>query len=111
MRDLLSELTQHVDVVLIDSPPVLPVTDAAVLAQGVDGVILVIDVGETRREVARRAAEGLVQVGANLIGVVLNRVPIRRGGYYYYYYHHDYYGDGARKKRRKRRENSKRQKA
>ncbi|MBE9506745.1 MAG: polysaccharide biosynthesis tyrosine autokinase [Chloroflexi bacterium] len=109
MRDLLSELAQHVDVVLIDSPPVLPVTDAAVLAQSVDGVLLVIDVGETRREVARRAAEGLTQVGANLIGVVLNRVPIRRGGYYYYY--HDYYGDGARKKRRKRRENSKRQQA
>jgi non-specific protein-tyrosine kinase len=103
MRDLLSELTQHVDVVLIDSPPVLPVTDAAVLAQGVDGVLLVIDVGETRREVARRAAEGLTQVGANLIGVVLNRVPTRRGGYYYYYYHHGYYGEGKRKRGHRKR--------
>jgi non-specific protein-tyrosine kinase len=108
MRDLLSLLTQHVDVVLVDSPPVLPVTDAAVLAQGVDGVLLVVDAGETRREVARRAAESLTQVGANLIGVVLNRVPMRRGGYYYDYYH-KYYGNGTKKKRGERRARSRRQ--
>jgi capsular exopolysaccharide synthesis family protein len=101
LQGLLEALLQHMDVVLIDSPPVLPVTDAAVLARNVDGVLLVVDVGETRREVARRAVESLRQVGANLIGVVLNRVPSRRSGYYYYY--QEYYRDGEDKRKRKKR--------
>jgi non-specific protein-tyrosine kinase len=99
LQGLLDALLQHMDVVLIDSPPVLPVTDAAVLARNVDGVLLVVDAGETRREVARRAVESLQQVGANLIGVVLNRVPSRRSGYYYYY---EYYRDSEDKRKRKR---------
>ena len=52
-------------------PYVLPVTDAAVLAQSVDGVLLVIDAGETRRGIAQHAVESLRQVGANVIGSVL----------------------------------------
>jgi len=107
MRDLLALLTRHVDVVLVDSPPVLPVTDAAVLAQDVDGVLMVLDAGDTRREMARRAVESLNQVGANLIGVVLNRVSVHRGGQYYYYYR-DYYGDGSGKGRKKGRKRVKR---
>lgn len=103
MRELLDELAQEVDMVLIDTPPVLPVTDAAVLAQGVDGVLMVMDVGETRREAARQAVESLRQVGANVIGVVLNRVPSGGGRYYYYYYHYDgYYGDGKKKRKRRK---------
>jgi Mrp family chromosome partitioning ATPase len=66
--------------------------------------LLVVDAGETRREVARRAVDGLRQVGANLIGVVLNRVPTHRGGYYYYY--QEYYADGEKKRKRARRERS-----
>lgn len=103
LRELLGLLTQHVDVVVIDSPPVLPVTDAAVLAQNVDGVLLVVDAGETRRGIAQHAVESLRQVGANVIGAVLNRVPTGKGGYYNYY--HEYYGDGGEK--RKRRESRK----
>jgi succinoglycan biosynthesis transport protein ExoP len=103
LRELLGLLTQHVDVVVIDSPPVLPVTDAAVLAQNVDGVLLVIDAGETRRGIAQHAVESLRQVGANVIGAVLNRVSAGKGGYYHYY--HEYYGDGGEK--RKRREHRK----
>ena len=87
--DLLALLTQDVDVVLIDSPPVLPVADAVTLAQDVDGVLLVVDAGQTRREAARRAVESLRRVESNLLGVVINSVPTRRGGYYYYY--RDYY--------------------
>ena len=103
MQKLLHELAQHVDVVLIDSPPVLPVADAAVLAQAVDGVLLVLDAGKTRRQVARHAVESLRQVGANLAGVVLNAVPTHKGSYYYYY-HHEYYGGGSgRRKHRLRR--------
>jgi succinoglycan biosynthesis transport protein ExoP len=100
MQELLELLKGHVDVVVIDSPPVLPVTDAAVLAQGVDGVLLVIDAGQTRRGAAKRAVESLRQVGANLVGVVLNAVPTHRGGYYYYY---EYYRDEAKKRKRRKR--------
>jgi len=103
MQKLLAELAQQVDMVLIDSPPVLSVTDAAVLAQGVDGVLLVLEAGHTRREAARRAVESLRQVGANLVGVVLNAVPTYNGSYYYYSYHETYGDERVRRKHRPRR--------
>jgi len=98
MQELLAELAQQVNVVLMDGPPVLPVADAAVLAQAVDGVLLVLEAGHTRREAARHAVESLRQVGANLVGVVLNAVPTYNGSYYYYSYHETY---GNRRGRRK----------
>jgi non-specific protein-tyrosine kinase len=101
LQELMKLLTQHVDMVVIDSPPVLPVTDAAVLAQGVDGVLLVVDAGETRRQIALQAVESLRQVGANVIGVVLNRVSTRKGSYYHYY--PEYYGDRHKQKKPKER--------
>lgn len=99
MQNLLQELAQQVDVVLIDSPPVLPVADTMALAHAVDGVLLVLVAGKTRRQAARRTVESLRQVGANLVGVVLNAVPTHRGSYYYS--HYGYYGD--RRGRRKHR--------
>jgi succinoglycan biosynthesis transport protein ExoP len=86
MRELLAELTQQADMVILDGAPVLPVTDAAVLARSVDAVLLVIDAGKVRRQMAKRAVEDLRQVEANLIGVVLNRMPDSFGGYYHKYY-------------------------
>ena len=110
MRELREELRKSFDAVVLDSPPVLIGADAAVLGQIADGVLLVVNAGETRREMARQAVESLRQVGANVIGVVLNRVPTRRGGYYYYYphyhYYQGYYGEEEKakgKKHRKRR--------
>lgn len=105
MRDLLAELAGQADLVIVDSPPSLPVTDAAVLARQVDGVLLVIEAGQTRRWTAQRALEGLQQVGGNVIGVVLNNVPTTGIGsrYYYYYYYREYYGDGEEGTRRVRR--------
>jgi capsular exopolysaccharide synthesis family protein len=100
MEDLLSELAGQVDLVIIDSPPLLPVTDAAVLAQRVDGVLLVLQAGRTRRAEAQHAIERLRQVNANVIGAVLNSVPMRKGGHYYYY--HRYYDDGRERRRRNR---------
>jgi non-specific protein-tyrosine kinase len=91
LRDILGDLAKKADVVIIDSPPVLPVTDAAILAQVVDGVLLVIDAGETAQDVALQAVESLQQVSAQLIGVVLNKVSTRPGNRYYY---QEYYGDG-----------------
>jgi capsular exopolysaccharide synthesis family protein len=102
MHDLLDLLAGQADVVLVDSPPVLSVTDAAVLARSVDGVLLVMGAGETRREAARRAVESLGRVGGNLVGVVLNRVPTRQGSYYYRYYRED--GGNGRKQRKRTRD-------
>ena len=95
MLDVLAEIAAGADMVLIDTPPVLPVTDALVLAPSVDGVVLVVEAGKTRRGAAQRMVELMRQVGANLIGVVLAGIPANRGGYYYYYYYyqHHYYED------------------
>ncbi|MBN1977161.1 MAG: polysaccharide biosynthesis tyrosine autokinase [Anaerolineae bacterium] len=98
LRDILDDLARKADVVIVDSPPVLAVTDAAILAQAVDGVLLVIDAGETAQDAARQAAESLQQVGAHLVGAVLNKVPTRRGGYYD---RQGYYGDGDEKQNRR----------
>jgi non-specific protein-tyrosine kinase len=100
MGELLEHLAEEADVVLVDSPPVLPVADTVVLGAQVDGVILVIDVGQTRRGFAQQAVENLRQVDANVIGVVLNRVPTS-GGYYYYYYRDDDYTNGNGKRLRR----------
>lgn len=72
MREAIERLKEHADYVLFDSPPVVAVTDAAVLATRMDGVLLVVRAGVTRRELARRAKAHLEQVNAPLIGVVLN---------------------------------------
>ncbi len=100
MRRLLENLTGQADVVLLDSPPMLVVTDAAVLANQVDGVLIVAEAGKTRRGMAQRAMENLGKVGANLVGAVLNRLSQRAAGDYYYYYY--YYSEDGGEERRKR---------
>jgi Mrp family chromosome partitioning ATPase len=99
MKNLVQELKQQADVILFDSPPVLAVTDAAVLSTYVDGVLVVFDAGQTRREIARKSVQELHRVGANLLGVVMNRLSRAGGGYYYYYY---YYRSEDRKGRKRR---------
>lgn len=77
--DLLRNLASQADIVLIDSPPVLPVTDSLVLSQRVDTTLLVSSAGITTRKAAHRAAEMLHQVNAPLVGAVLNRVSEASG--------------------------------
>ncbi len=86
--DLLRSLASQADVVLIDSPPVLPVTDSLVVSQRVDATILVGSAGTTTRKAAHRAAEMLQQVDAPLIGAVLNGASEQAGygGYSSRYY-------------------------
>ncbi|WP_026298180.1 CpsD/CapB family tyrosine-protein kinase [Cohnella laeviribosi] len=87
MSNLIDELRRRFDVILIDSPPTLAVTDAQLLSTRCDGVVLVLDQGKVKREIALKAKEGLVKVGAKLLGVVLNNVKRKKSeGYYYYYY-------------------------
>jgi capsular exopolysaccharide synthesis family protein len=82
---LLHLLTDQFDMVLIDTPPVLPVTDAAVLAAYADGTLMVIAAGTTTKKQARRAVEILERVDAAPLGVIVNRIPHRGGNFYYGY--------------------------
>lgn len=91
MKEIIAQLSEMTDIVLFDAPPVIAVTDAGVLAQRVDGVLFLVSSGQTPREVAKAAKEQLDQVGARILGAVVNRLD-SESGYYYYYYHH-YYGD------------------
>ena len=71
METLLARLTELADIVLIDAPPVIAATDAALLAAKVDGVLLVVSAGRTKREHVERAKDLLEKVNANVIGAVL----------------------------------------
>ena len=73
MRALVDDLAQRFDIVLIDSPPVLPVADALILSGYADAVLLVVAAGQTRRAELRRAAEKLAQASAPVVGAVLNK--------------------------------------
>lgn len=91
---LLDEMTARYDRVILDSPPVNVVTDATILSQITDGTILVIKASKTTRDAARRAARQLLDINANLLGVVLNDLDLSDEGYYrqqkYYYYYKGY---------------------
>jgi succinoglycan biosynthesis transport protein ExoP len=86
MADLIEQLVQQFDVVLLDTPSLLAVTDAAVLAPVVDGVILVVGRAQTQREAVRAARQQLAGVKARLVGVVVNRANQRSSDRYYRYY-------------------------
>ena len=85
MANLQTTLREQFDAIIIDAPPLLPVTDAAVLARNADGAILVTRFGMTHRDQVHKAAEVLETVGARLLGTMLNFVPSKRSGYGYGY--------------------------
>lgn len=97
MAFLLSYLQNRFDVLIIDSPPILPASDALLLSPQVDGVLLVVKAGSMNRDLVKNVVTQLKRAKANLVGVVLNQVDIRREGYYKYYhkYYSKYYGDNA----------------
>ncbi len=74
LDEILAELAAQADLVLLDAPPAAAVADASVLATKADGVLLVINAGQTKRDHARRAKEALDKVNAPILGVVLNNV-------------------------------------
>jgi capsular exopolysaccharide synthesis family protein len=86
-RRLLEELGQDYDWIVIDAPPVMAVTDAAVVANGASGVVFVIGAEMTPRRTAQTAIEQLTAARAKIIGAVLNRANVRRHSYYYAPYH------------------------
>lgn len=90
MKQLILRLEQAFDTVVIDAPPLLPVTDAAVLSQHVGGVVVVIGSQKIRTQDLEKSLSALNMVGANVLGVVLNRLPVKGpDAYSYSYYSHD----------------------
>ncbi|NOX37003.1 MAG: polysaccharide biosynthesis tyrosine autokinase [Calditrichaeota bacterium] len=104
MREFIQTARENFDMILFDSPPVIAVTDAAVLSAFVDGLVLVIKAHQTQRDAIRRTKHLLDNVNATILGCLLNSVQIEKtyGSYYYYYYYHYYNYYGADLKRRNR---------
>ncbi|MGV9779148.1 polysaccharide biosynthesis tyrosine autokinase [Streptosporangium sp. NPDC003464] len=86
MRNVLAQLTESYDMVIVDAPPLLPITDAATLAAICDGTLLIARYGKTRREHVARAVEMLSSINARVVGTVLNFAPARNSQYYGYGY-------------------------
>ena len=89
-REIFTKLRQAFDIVLVDSPPLLPVTDAVILAGMADATLLVIAAGETKRNQVEEAAEMLAQVEPARVSVILNEVEV--GGRYGYRDRYGTYG-------------------
>ena len=88
MRALLQELQEHYDIIVLDTPPVLATADAGIVASLTDGVLLVVRAGSTDRNAAQRAYQQLANVGARVVGTVLNDPggQVAKEGDYYYPY-------------------------
>lgn len=89
MEELIKKAEEKADIVLIDTPPVIAVTDASVLANKVDGVILVTASHQTDKDILVKAKENLDRVHANVLGVVLNKYPAHHDKRYQYYYYYN----------------------
>lgn len=104
LKELLNQLKQHFDIILIDTPPVGVVTDAAILSTLVDGTLMVVASHQTESDQAVRAMKLLQTVGAKVLGTVLTKVPADRKGYYgyqYYEYHTEASQKGHKSKKRR----------
>jgi capsular exopolysaccharide synthesis family protein len=100
--DNLEQLKESYDMIIIDSPPLLGFADPLVLSRVADGTLLVIRNEQTPRPVSRHACDLLYQVGANILGAVVNDIKVRKGSYYYgkYYSYYHYYGKEYSKDRK-----------
>jgi capsular exopolysaccharide synthesis family protein len=94
LRAALDTVKDQYDYVLLDSPPILGVTDAAILAGEVDGVLLVVQYRKYPKIISLRAKRMIENAGGRLLGSVLNNINIMRDDYYYYYHYttKKYYG-------------------
>ena len=111
LKKILDELKIHYDLILIDSPPVVPITDSVIISRLVDGVILVLQGGATSRDVIIRGRDLLLNANAHIIGTIINNIDLTKRSYYHYYqyyqyYYYQYYGDNkeSSKKRRKKKD-------
>jgi len=93
MSDLILQLKQSYDIVFFDSPPILGLSDASILARDVDITLLVVQYRRFPRSMLMRVKQSVLHVGGNLLGAVLNNVDVKRdSNYQYYTQYYDYYG-------------------
>lgn len=86
MDQLLEKMKEHYDIIIVDTPPIMVVTDAQIVASKSDGVVLVIDSGTVKKEAAIKAKASLEHVKARILGVVLNKIKRSSSEGYLYYY-------------------------
>ena len=99
IRDFIESLREYYDYIFIDAPPIGIVTDAGIISTYTDGCIFVVGAGEADIEMAKVSKERLEKVGANILGVVLNKFESSgASGYYNYYYEQETKAKGRRKK-------------
>jgi len=96
MKDFIKDVRQRYDFVFFDSPPIMGVSDASILASEVDLSVLVVQYRKYPQAMTLRAKQMVEKVGGTLLGVVLNNINISQDSYYYYYsgYYYDYYSKG-----------------
>lgn len=87
MKELIARLEEAFDIVIIDAPPLLPVTDAAVLSQHVGGVVVVVGAQKLKTQDLHKSLAALDMVDSNVLGVVLNRLPAKGPDAYAYSYY------------------------
>ncbi len=102
-REMVDRLKELYDIVIFDSPPIIAVSDAAIIASMIDGVIIVVKIRQISRDILKRAVAQLTKSNAMLLGAVVNNLDLKGGGRYgsYYYYYHEkykYYGETEEKK-------------
>lgn len=85
LKELLKEVSHDYDYIFLDAPPVMLISDPITISTYSDAVILTIKHGNTEKDLVRRAVESLKQVNANIIGIVLNNIPVSKQSNYYYY--------------------------
>ena len=93
MGHFLNTVKGAFDYILIDTPPILAVTDAMVMGSMIDGVILLVWGGKTAREALKRAKERLDLMNVKTVGVIINRLNIKEHSYYYKHHYYHYYGE------------------
>ena len=105
MESLFEELKSHCDILIVDTPPVSLVTDAAILSRYVDGVLLVVRPDVTTIQGAQLSKKNLEAVDAHILGVVINGYDTKKNskkdGYYYSYNYYSYYGDDSSDSKKK----------
>ena len=92
-QEIMATLKENFDFLILDSPPVLAVSDPALLSRYVDGTLLVIDFGRVPRDLAQKTREQLDNVKARIVGVLLNKIPANGQDYYYQTYYQSYDAD------------------
>ena len=101
MKHLIAEVREKFAYVIFDSPPVLAVTDAIVLAASADGVVLCVHGGKTPRDLVQRSAERLRQSNIPVLGAILNNLDLHQYGYTYRKSYYDYYDSAEEEQKRK----------